>query len=506
MVRRYAAESDANIDVLALPVSVAAFMTPEYVAGYLGKEKPRGYDMILTPGAMRGDVTPIEETTGVPTFKGPIHAADIPHSLGKDVQLSKVLPASDLAKEARRKRAEEEIQKSRRDALRLVGEHDGLVIGSGDKAIPVGAGAPMPVIAEIVNAPIRGADEIVRLSRYYEEEGANIIDIGMFASSPMPDRVPSLIEMVRGATSLPVSIDTLDSTEIASAATEGIDLVLSLDAGNMKVAARVLADTPVVILPSNMRRGNLASDPRKRVAHLLRNIKRARGLGLNKVIADPVLEPAISPGLMNSLTAYRLFREKDQTTPILFGLGNVTELMDVDSPGVNGLLAALAQEVGANLLFTPEFSDKARGSVRELATASMMMFLAERRGTPPKDLGMDLLLLKEKRKTEEPRAGHAGASVVEAAKDAEFHPDASGWFRIQIDRDAGLIEALFYRPGREEPEVMVRGAEATEVYQTIIRGGLIKSLDHAAYLGRELEKSEIALKLGRSYTQEEPLF
>ncbi len=505
-MRRYAAESGEDVDVLALPVSVAAFMTPEYVAGYLRKEKPSGYDMILTPGAMRGDVTPIEEATGISTFKGPLHAADIPLALGYSVELSKVLPASDLARDTRRKQAEAEIQKARRDTLRVVEEHGGLIIGSGERAVPLGTGAPIPVIAEIVNAPNRDMDEVTRLSRYYEEEGADIIDIGMLAGSPMPNSVPSLIEAVRGATPLPVSIDTLDPTEIASAAEEGIDLVLSLDAGNMESTAEVLTDTPVVILPSNMRRGRLPTNPRIRVAHLLRNIERARELGLTKVVADPVLEPAISPGLMNSLTAYRLFRSKDTVTPVLFGLGNVTELMDADSPGVNALLAALAQEVGANLLFTPEYSDKARGSVRELATASRMMFLAQLRGTPPKDLALDLLLLKEKRRVEEPKAGHAGRRVIRASGDTNFHPDASGWFRIQVERDEKLIEALFYRPGREEPEAVVRGSGATEVYQTIIRKGLITSLDHAAYLGRELEKAEIALRLGRSYAQEEPLF
>jgi dihydropteroate synthase len=44
------------------------------------------------------------------------------------------------------------------------------------------------------------------------------------------------------------------------------------------------------------------------------------------------------------------------------------------------------------------------------------------------------------------------------------------------------------------------------VYQTIIREKLITKLDHAAYLGKELEKAAIALNLGRSYVQDEPLF
>jgi dihydropteroate synthase len=50
------------------------------------------------------------------------------------------------------------------------------------------------------------------------------------------------------------------------------------------------------------------------------------------------------------------------------------------------------------------------------------------------------------------------------------------------------------------------GDEATEVYQTIVREKMVGKLEHAAYLGRELEKAEIALRLGRSYVQDEDLF
>jgi dihydropteroate synthase len=53
---------------------------------------------------------------------------------------------------------------------------------------------------------------------------------------------------------------------------------------------------------------------------------------------------------------------------------------------------------------------------------------------------------------------------------------------------------------------VVKGKDATSVYGTLIEMGLVTRLDHAAYLGRELAKAEIALKLGRSYIQDQPLF
>jgi dihydropteroate synthase-like protein len=166
----------------------------------------------------------------------------------------------------------------------------------------------------------------------------------------------------------------------------------------------------------------------------------------------------------------------------------------------------LAYELGANILFTPEFSVKAKGSVRELSTASKMMFLAERRSILPKDLGVDLLVLKEKMWIEEPPIKSDEAEVYKASKDVRFTPDKLGWFKIQLDRDAKKIEAISYHHGDKKPAAVVMGDEATEVYQTIVREKMVGKLEHAAYLGRELEKAEIALRLGRSYVQDEDLF
>jgi dihydropteroate synthase len=85
-------------------------------------------------------------------------------------------------------------------------------------------------------------------------------------------------------------------------------------------------------------------------------------------------------------------------------------------------------------------------------------------------------------------------------------PDNAGWFKIQIDRNNNQILAIHYSPGIEDPVTIVKGTKAIDIYQTIIRNKLITNLEHAAYLGKELQKAEIALKLYRSYQQDEPLF
>ncbi len=508
-VRRIVSGRGMGVDIRTLPVSVAAFMTPEYAADALSDLEAGDYDVILLPGMVRGDVSPVEKATKIPTFKGPVHSSDLPiviELLG-EIELSRTLPASELIRDAQTKLATSEIEEVERNWREILKERGGIVVGGEGCEVPVGGAFPMRVIAEIVNAPTLNEEAVKKRAVYYESEGADIIDIGMLAGAPQPEAVGGLVETVRSAVSLPVSIDTLDPGEIGAAVDAGVNLVLSVDGGNLEAVAPYVQDTPVVVLPSNMKQGSLPRQAEERFIALEENILLARNLGVRKIIADPVLEPTMAPGLLESLRAYQLFRLVDDSTPVLFGLGNVTELIDADSTGVNGLLAALACEVGADLLFVPEYSPKARGSVREVATASKMMFLASRRGTPPKDLGVDLLVLKEKRWIEEAYDGKAeeGVEVLDATGDDEFKPDERGWFKIQIDREKGLIVAAHFRE-KAGPDVVFRGSSVTDMYQTIIRRGLLGNFDHAAYLGKELTKAGMALRLGRSYVQDEPLF
>ena len=153
------------------------------------------------------------------------------------------------------------------------------------------------------------------------------------------------------------------------------------------------------------------------------------------IIADPVLDPPLQ-GLALSLQRYLLFRQDHPDIPLFFGAGNVTELMDADTVGVNALLAALGAETGASILFTPEYSGKAAGSVHELALASRMMLLARERHAPPKDLGLDLLILKEKRRLPEEAMPE---TFMQAKEGHKYEPDDRGSFRIFLSR--GLILA-----------------------------------------------------------------
>ena len=115
--------------------------------------------------------------------------------------------------------------------------------------------------------------------------------------------------------------------------------------------------------------------------------------------------------------------------------------------------------------------------------------------------------MKEKRWVEHEYSLEAETvDVLQGLGEPVYRPDKTGWFNVHVDRDENKIVAVFYPTGGKEPSIVIKGDDARVVYQTIIREKLITKLDHAAYLGKELEKAAIALKLGRSYVQDEPLF
>jgi dihydropteroate synthase-like protein len=162
------------------------------------------------------------------------------------------------------------------------------------------------------------------------------------------------------------------------------------------------------------------------------------------------------------------------------------------------------------MLLATEKSDKAKGTVQEEVTAAKMMFLAQKRGSVPKDLGLDLLVLKDKRNREElyDKTLEANSnSVVASEKSEPVVQDDLGSFRIAIDRVGGNIVAMHYTSAKlDKPANIIKGKTAESVYAKIAELGLVTRIDHAAYLGSELAKAEISLKTGKQYIQDFSLF
>lgn len=93
------------------------------------------------------------------------------------------------------------------------------------------------------------------------------------------------------------------------------------------------------------------------------------------------------------------------------------------------------------------------------------------------------------------------------AADTGFKPDEKGFFVITIDRDRQKIIAEHYMGYGSDAKLhcKVVGKSAEEVSKTIAKLGLVSLLEHAAYLGRELQKAELALKLKKDYEQDKEL-
>jgi dihydropteroate synthase-like protein len=504
-VRRYAEESSVETEVLALKVPVAALLSPEQIAKAIKKTDARGFDVILVPGLIRGDTSVIAGSVGTPTFKGPRYAADLPTVLDalERVKLSTVTPACDLLREELQQKALRELAAAEKNRDTLLQNPGNMLIGK----LAVGKDFPMRVLAEIVDAALMPDDEIQRLAKHFVKMGADIIDVGMVAGESRPADAKRAVEAVKKTVDVPVSIDTLDPDEIREAVAAGADLILSADAGNVEQIAPFAADVAVVVIPTNQREGYFPAKTEDRIRFLEEIMEKATRLGMKRLIADLILEPS---NVLESMVAFRDFAVRNPEVPLFVGVSNVTELFDADSVGVNALLALLSSEVNASMLLATEKSSKAQGTVREEVIASKMMFLAKRRGSVPKDLGIDLLVLKDKRKHEEAydEKMEADAQVMMADEDSEPAAlDPQGVFRIMVDRNAETIVALhFATPEADKPSNIVKGKTAEAVYAKIVEMGLATRLDHAAYLGSELAKAEVALKTGKEYIQDRTLF
>lgn len=409
-------------------------------------------------------------------------------ALEEGFKLSKEVPADDLFSFDALKRVEDirNRTKNKNYIEEALKKPWNALIGN----LPAGRDFPARILAEVVDAPTLGVEKTVERALYYLREGADIIDIGMVAGErnlEFVDAIPEIREKLKEAGfEAPISFDSLNTSEIEGAL-DYADLFLSVDESNLEA---LVTEKPVVLIPTNQREGYFPTKPAERVKYLEKLKEKALDLGYKTIIPDLILEHV--PHLARSVTAFQLYRERNPDDVLLAGVGNVVELYDADSVGMNALLAGIAKELSINLLLTTEVSAKAKGSVRELKRAVDMNLF-----DLPKDLGFDLLILKEKKEAEwrfEP-----ANEVVEAQnRPVELEPV---YFRIWVERGKIWVNA---HKGTEAVLTIV-GDEPNAIIDTVLERFEI-SPRHAFYLGRELERAYTALKLRRSYVQEVKLF
>ncbi len=512
LIKSVVKDSNQDIIVHIAETQVAAFLTPRQIIKEVKthfQDQLDEIDMILVPGLIKKGTREITKELGIPTFKGSTDGADLAMVLNLvgNIELSEDKPADKLIEEEKRREAFKIIEEFENDEStieELLKKPNNILIGK----LPVGEDFPMRVLSEIANAPFLSKEAFINKCQYFVDCGADMIDIGMAAGEDFSDKVPELIETLRPIVGdRPLSIDTLNTNEIKVAAEHGIDFVLSLDLGNQNEIADVLKEKniPAVLLPTNFSEGFTPKSPKERVDAMNQLIEDVDGL---PYVADLILDPVNSPSIVDSIMACHEFH-KINPAPMFFGVGNVTELMDADSGGVNVLLAGIGMELGVSILFTPEESGKTRGSVYELATASKMMFLAKHRKSIPKDLGINMVAFKDKHKRNDVIANELdGVPETRLKKPLKFVRDKAGSFKISVDygttvRDSRIIATHFIK---NSPDLVIIGNSAKEIYEEIITKNLVTRMEHAAYLGSELQKAEIAMITGKEYVQDFELF
>lgn len=404
-----------------LGVSVAALMTDKMIGRRLQPADYQDCDRIIVPGRCRGDLQALSEQLGKPVERGPEEIKDLP-----------------------------------------------LFFGRAKKAVDMSQYA-VQIFAEIVDAPQRSIDSIVERARYYADNGANVIDIGCLPEEPFPQMEDAIQALHDNG--FKVSVDSLSIDDLRRGAHAGADFLLSLSEDTIDLAKET--DAVPILVPAPAHMGSLAS--------LERAIEAMEKLG-KPWIADPILDP-IHFGFTESITRYHALRQRYPEAAIMMGVGNLTELTDADSSGVNALLFGIISELNISHVLATEVSPHARNAIREADIARRMMYAAAQDNSLPRDITGDLLIHHDRRPF--PDNDAEIEDLYKTVKDPNYRikTSASGVF-------------LFNRDG------LWQDTDPFAFYPHLNIGD---DTGHAFYLGVELARAEIAWQLGKRYTQDEPL-
>ena len=328
------------------------------------------------------------------------------------------------------------------------------------------------IIAEINHAPRRSIDELLRDANRLRGDGADIIDIGCDPSSRWPgvgDAIARLVDQ-----GLTVSIDTFDPWEAEQACQNGASLVLSVNSSNRDAAADWGCE--VVVIPDT-------PDDEKSFFETIEFLKN-RDVPMR---LDSILEP-IGLGFTESLLRYARTRAAFPDTEMMMGIGNLTELTDVDSAGVNFMLLAVCQELSIRSVLTTQVINWSRSSVRECDLARRLVHYSVKHQTPPKRLDDSLVMLRDAKLRPHSEMTLKNLAVTLRdnnyrlfAQDEKLHLLSAGLHLSEVDPFI-LFEQLMKQPQSDNVDA-----------------------GHAFYLGFEMAKAMTALTLGKQYEQDQSL-
>ncbi|MSP85844.1 MAG: dihydropteroate synthase [Methylotenera sp.] len=376
-------------------------------------------DKVIVPGLCLGDISPLAVQYGVPVERGPEDLKDLPQYFGQ----TGVTP--DLSRYR------------------------------------------VQIFAEIVDAPFLSVAGIVNKAQQYRAQGANVIDLGCLPAVPFLH----LKEAVQALKTLEfqVSVDSLNTDDLLTAGHAGADYLLSLTEKTLWISDEV-ASIPILI----------PAKPHS-LASLYRAIEACLQTG-KPFIADAILDP-IHFGLTNSIVRYQKLRKKYPDIQIMMGIGNLTELTDADTTGINALLFGMISELDINAVLATSVSPHAVNAITEADIARRMMYASKNDDRLPRGYSSGLLGLHDRRPF--------SYSVAEINEIASMVKDPS--FRIQVS-ETGLH--IYNRDGLHV---------ATDPYTLYPKLKLDDDASHAFYLGVELARAQIAWQLKKRYVQDQAL-
>ena len=94
----------------------------------------------------------------------------------------------------------------------------------------------------------------------------------------------------------------------------------------------------------------------------------------------------------------------------------------------------------------------------------------------------------------------------------DWKMDPKGYFLIAVDKEENIIRVgycKFTKLGNSPVNDMIaeiKGKNAIEIVNTLIREDFISSMQHAADMGIELHKAELSLKYSFTYIQDKDLY
>lgn len=380
----------------------------------------RNADRIIIPGLCIGDLDKAGRKLGVPVERGPKDLKDLPVFFGRGAQ------PPDLSRyEAR-------------------------------------------IFSEIVDAPDISIEAVLEQAACYSADGADVIDIGCLPGRDFPhleDTVKALV-----AEGYTVSIDSVDPKQLIRGGKAGADYLLSLKENTLWVADEV--DAIPILIPEQP----------EDIDSLYRAIDILQDKG-RPFIADSIIDP-IHFGFVRSIVRYHQLRADYPDIELMMGTGNLSELTEADTGGINTVLLGMMSELRINNLLTTQVSPHARRSVAELNLARRIMFRAGEDHSLPKGYHTGLMSLHDRKPF--PYSYEEVKEISQLIQDPNF--------RIQVTKTGIHIyncDGLF---------------TATDPYPLFENLPTLKdNAPHAYYIGVELGRAQIAWQLGKRYIQDEEL-